>query len=305
MPNIIDERDGVAAQVQESLPGPGLRSQSVMFTFLGDHVYGHPLCVFSGSFIEVFARVGVSEEATRSTLSRMVARGLLRRQRHGRRVYFGLTLRTVEILKDGRRRIWHTGVVNDVPGDRWTLIGFSLPESWQRQRHELRSRLIWAGFGPLQNGLWISPAEVDVEAVVRDLDLGPDANVKVFSAEPREPTDMERVIRDAYDLDGLGGRYRDFLDRWDRADPMPEAPDHLARSLVMLTEWLRIIRTDPRLPVRYLPRGWPAGRAQRVCHTLHERFRDEARAIAARLMDTVPDTAGPAGQDGDSRHTLA
>ncbi|WP_344940149.1 PaaX family transcriptional regulator [Sphaerisporangium flaviroseum] len=263
----------------------------MMLTFLGNHVYDRPVCVFSGSFIDVFARVGVSEEATRSTLSRMASRGLLRRQRHGRRMYFGLTPRTLEILRDGERRIWHTGVVNDTAEDRWTLIGFSLPESWQRQRHELRSRLIWAGFGPLQNGLWISPAEVDVESVVRDLDLGPDANVKVFLAEPREPTDMERLIRDAYDLDHLGGRYRAFLDRWDRPAPMPEAPDDLARSLVMLTEWLRIIRTDPRLPVRYLPRGWPAEHAQRVCRALHERFRGEALAIATHVLETVPDAA--------------
>jgi phenylacetic acid degradation operon negative regulatory protein len=277
-----------------------------MLTFLGNHVYGRPVCVFSGSFIDVFARVGVSEEATRSTLSRMVARGLLRRQRHGRRVYFGLTPRTLEILGDGARRIWHTGVVNDAADDRWTLIGFSLPESWQRQRHELRSRLIWAGFGPLRNGLWIAPAEVDVEAVVHGMNLGPDPDVKVFLAEPREPTDMQRVVRDAYDLADLGTRYRDFLGRWDRPDPMPEAPDHLARSLVMLTEWLRIIRTDPRLPVRYLPRDWPAERAQRVCHALHDGFREEALTIAARVLDVVPD-AVPAvvGQNSDSRHGLA
>jgi hypothetical protein len=40
---------------------------------------------------------------------------------------------------------------------RWTLLSFTLPEFWQRQRHELRTRLLWAGFGPLQGGLWIAP----------------------------------------------------------------------------------------------------------------------------------------------------
>lgn len=280
-------------QTEASFTGQALRSQSVMLTFLGNHVYGRDLCVFSGSFIEVFARVGVSEDATRSTLGRMAGGGLLRRRRQGRRVYFGLTPRTVEILQDGERRIWHTGVVNDAEDDRWTLIAFSLPESWQRQRHELRSRLVWSGFGPLQNGLWIAPSGVDAEAVIRGLDLGPDANVKAFHAEPCGPTDMQRLLRDAYDLDALGGRYRDFLERWDRCEPMPEAPDDLARSLVMLTEWLRIIRADPRLPVRYLPHDWPAERAQLVCHSLHDRFRGEALAIAGRILDTVPDDDPP------------
>lgn len=215
-----------------------MRPQSVILTFLGDHVYGRGICVSSGSFIEAFAKVGISEEATRSTLTRMVRRDLLRRQRSGRRMYFGLTPTSTEVLKDGERRIWHSGVVNDADEDRWTLIGFSLPESWQRQRHELRSRLVWAGFGPLQNGLWIAPGDVDAARVIEDLG----ANVKVFAAEPRHPTDMQALVGDAYDLSGLGERYREFLRRWDRADPAPDAPDDLARSLTLLTDWLQVIR---------------------------------------------------------------
>ncbi|MGW0807364.1 PaaX family transcriptional regulator [Nonomuraea sp. NPDC002799] len=257
----------------------------MILTFLGDHVYGRGICVASRSFIEAFARVGISEEATRSTLTRMVRRGLLRRQRAGRRMYFGLTPTSTEVLKDGERRIWRSGVVNDEGGDRWTLIGFSLPESWQRQRHELRSRLAWAGFGPLQNGLWIAPGEVDTARVIDDLG----ANVKVFAAEPRHPTDMQALVGDAYDLAGLGDRYRAFLRRWDQAGPVPGAPDDLARSLMLLTAWLQIIRTDPRLPLRYLPHDWPAEKAQRVCHALHERFRPEAAQVAARLLDAIPD----------------
>jgi phenylacetic acid degradation operon negative regulatory protein len=279
-----------------------------MLTFLGDHVYRRGICVSSRSFIEAFAKVGISEEATRSTLTRMVRRGLLRRRRSGRRMYFGLTPTSDEVLRDGERRIWHSGVVNDAAEDRWTLIGFSLPESWQRQRHELRSRLVWSGFGPLQNGLWIAPGEVDVTEVIDDLraDLG--ANVKVFAAEPRRPTDMQALVREAYDLEGLGRRYREFLRRWDRPDPAPEAPDDLARSLTLLTGWLQIIRTDPRLPLRHLPGDWPAEQAQRVCHALHERFRPEATAVAERLLDTVPDDslAGlDRGRDGDSDHIVA
>jgi phenylacetic acid degradation operon negative regulatory protein len=49
------------------------------------------------------------------------------------------------------------GAVNRHWDGRWTLLSFTLPESWQRQRHELRIRLLWAGFGPLQGGLWIAP----------------------------------------------------------------------------------------------------------------------------------------------------
>lgn len=268
-----------------------MRPQSVILTFLGDHVYGRGIRVSSRTFIDAFARVGISEQATRSTLTRMVRRGLLRRTPAGRRMYFGLTPASTEVLRDGERRIWHSGVVNDTDEDRWTLIGFSLPESWQRQRHELRSRLVWAGFAPLRNGLWIAPGEVDATGLTAGLGDG----VKVFAAEPRPPTDMHAVVADAYDLAGLGARYRDFLRTWDRAGPAPEAPDDLARSLLLLTGWLQIIRADPRLPLRYLPDDWPAEKAQRVCHTLHERFRPEAAEVVARILDAVPDETGRKG----------
>ncbi|OKJ81441.1 hypothetical protein AMK31_23900 [Streptomyces sp. TSRI0107] len=53
--------------------------------------------MYSGSVVDVFARAGVGEQATRSTLTRMVSRGLLRRRREGRRMYFGLTGRSAAV----------------------------------------------------------------------------------------------------------------------------------------------------------------------------------------------------------------
>jgi MHS family shikimate/dehydroshikimate transporter-like MFS transporter len=70
------------------------RPQSLMLTFLGDWVLGRDVCVYSGSVIDLFGRAGVGEHATRSTLTRMAGRGLLRRQREGRRMYVGLTERS-------------------------------------------------------------------------------------------------------------------------------------------------------------------------------------------------------------------
>src|SRR4029450_3824217 len=81
-----------------------LRPQALMLVLLGDHVSGRNVCVFSGSVIDILGRLPVSEHATRSTLTRMVQRGLLRRQRHGRRMYFGLTPRSERILGDGGAR---------------------------------------------------------------------------------------------------------------------------------------------------------------------------------------------------------
>ncbi|MER6180092.1 PaaX family transcriptional regulator C-terminal domain-containing protein [Streptomyces sp. NPDC001652] len=264
-----------------------LRPQSLMLTFLGDQVLGRDVCVYSGSVIDVFARAGIGEQATRSTLTRMVNRGLLRRQREGRRMYFGLTEHSETVLRDGERRIWQTGAVNRQWDGTWTLLGFSLPESWQRQRHDLRSKLTWSGFGPLFSGLWIAPGEVDVAELVADLGLS--AHVKVFRAHADTGMDIGAMIEETWELAELAERYEQFVRRWQPWETRaPEADEALAQRLLLQAEWLRVIRRDPRLPVKHLPDNWPAEQAEKTFRAVHERLTPFAGACAERLLDLVP-----------------
>jgi phenylacetic acid degradation operon negative regulatory protein len=242
--------------------------------------------VATSAVIDVLDRVGVSEQAARSTLSRMARRDLLRRVRRGRQAYLGLTRRSREVLHDGEVRIWRTGAVHDGWDGTWTLLSFSLPDSWQRQRHELRSRLLWAGFGPLQGGLWIAPSPVDFGVVGAGLEAT--AHVKVFAARALPPTDVDALVRDAWDLDAIAARYRAFLQRWDDPRRRPRLPDALAAQLVLQTEWLQVIRSDPRLPVQHLPADWPAEPAQRLFRALYAELDPRARAAVAAL-DVISD----------------
>ncbi|MFF8393151.1 PaaX family transcriptional regulator C-terminal domain-containing protein [Streptomyces sp. NPDC016172] len=264
-----------------------LRPQSLMLTFLGDQVLGRDVCVYSGSVIDVFARAGIGEQATRSTLTRMAGRDLLRRQREGRRMYFGLTERSEAVLRDGEQRIWQTGAVNRRWDGTWTLLGFSLPESWQRQRHDLRSQLTWSGFGALFNGLWIAPGEVDVSALVAELGLS--AHVKVFRAHADTGMDIGQMIEETWELSDLAGRYEGFVRRWQPwEDELPDADDALVLRLRLQTEWLQIVRRDPRLPVKHLPDDWPAEQAEKTFRAVHERLSPLARDASERLLDLVP-----------------
>lgn len=262
------------------------RPQSLMLSFLGVHVLNRGIAVFSGSVIDVFARIGVSEEAVRSTLTRMVKRDLLVRHRNGRRMYFGLTARSAAVLDDGEHRVWYSGAVNSDWDGTWTMVGFSLPESWRSQRHDLRSRLVWGGFGPLQNGLWVAPGVVDVPNLVDDLDLNDHLNV--FTAHTAKPTEADQIVHAAFDVPAIAERYHAFLRRWDGEFPLPDAPDDLARQLLLHTEWLQLVRQDPRLPAEHLPADWPAIRAEQVFHGLAEAYREPARSIAESVLDTIP-----------------
>src|SRR3984957_15497361 len=185
-------RGGIAAGHAPTEDG-AVRPQTLMLNLLGRYLLGRRVVVSAASVIEVSARVGVGEHAARSTLARMVNRGMLTRQRHGRAMYFGLTAQAEQILHDGEDRIWRSGAVNQDWDGYWTLLGFSLPESWQRQRHELRSQLTWAGFGPLFNGLWVAPGRVEVTRLVASLGL--ESRVKAFYAQAAPGTDIAKMVQ--------------------------------------------------------------------------------------------------------------
>ncbi|MBA2951751.1 PaaX family transcriptional regulator [Streptomyces sp. PSKA28] len=258
-----------------------------MLAFFGNHVLDEgDLCVYSGSIIDVLGRVGVGEQAVRSTLTRMVNRGMLRRQREGRKMYFGLTPQATRVLEDGRTRIWKQGAVNDDWDGSWTLLGFSLPDSWKRQRHDLRSRLTWSGFGALYSGLWIAPGNVDVSAVVSELGLAD--HVKIFHAQADQATDIELMIRDTWDLESIAARYVTFDKRWTAHLGAGSGDDPIGTRLRLVSEWLWTIRTDPRLPARHLPPAWPARPAQETFRRVAEQTAAPARRRARELLETAP-----------------
>ena len=264
-------------------PESGPRPQSLMLTFLGIHVLGHDVAVSSGSVIDVLGRVGVTEEAARSTLTRMVGRGLLERHRQGRKMYFALTPRAASVLQDGHDRVWRRGAANLDWDGQWTLVGFSLPEAWRRERHDLRSRLTWGGFGPLQSGLWVAPGAVDAAALLADLGL--DAHLRVFRGTVLKPTEASAVVETAFDTAAIAAEYRAFLERW-RA-PGAGADDALGSQLLLHTDWLELVRHDPHLPAEHLPSDWPAISAQELFQALSQVYDDVARAEAEGVLDTM------------------
>lgn len=284
-----------AISTRAESPAAGVRPQTLLLTLLGNAVLGRDIAVFSGSYLAVMGRLGVSEQATRSTLARMVDRGLLVRHRRGRKMYFGLTPRGAAVLTEGEQRLWHAGAVNRDDERRWTLLGFSVPETRRDDRHLLRSRLRWAGFGPLRSGLWIAPGIVDVAAVLPDPRLL--GHVVVFHAEPAEPADVAQMMRDAYDLPAIAAGYHRFRQRWGGPEPLPAAPDRLAQHLLLGSEWLLLLREDPRIPLRYLPAGWPAVEAEQLFRARNAELEPAARRAVEAMIDAIdvcPGNAPPA-----------
>ncbi|WPW33027.1 PaaX family transcriptional regulator C-terminal domain-containing protein [Streptomyces atratus] len=265
--------------------GTTARPQSLMMSFFGIHVLGRDIALSSACVIDAFARVRVGEDAVRSTLTRMVGRGLLERHRRGRRMYFSLTERAATVLSDGQERIWRDGAVNREWDGTWTLVGFSLPESRRRERHDLRSRLVWAGFGPVQSGLWVAPRRVDVAPLAAELGL--EDHIRAFHGEAAPPTEAGPLLHSAFDVDAIATGYRSFIDRWGGSVPPGGAADDMALQLLLHTDWLELVRDAPYLPAEHLPEDWPAARAEELFRELARRYEPGASQIADEMLDRI------------------
>ncbi len=210
---------------------PQPSAQALLLNFFAAHVLDRPggePDVPTAAAIDVCRLLGIGEHAVRSTLNRMVARDLLDRQRIGRGAVLRLTARSRAVLRDGRHRIDEVGAVRDETEVRWVLLAFNLPAAAQRERHILRTRLAWAGFGLLQGGLWIAPAPAELSGLVDDPRLAP--HLKIFTADPHTDTDIAALAASIWDLDELASAYDAFDDRWGGEHRTASSRDRAARG---------------------------------------------------------------------------
>lgn len=258
--------------------------QAVLMTMLGRYCLDDNPAIATNGHLDVLGRIGLSERAARLTLSRMVARGLLERIRRGRIAYYRITGLGGNVMRNQERRTFHDPGAAPGPGGEWTILSFSLPESQRKQRHLLRRRLAWEGFGPLRDGLWIAPGDHDLTEMYQALrEIGIDQRIEAFVGRPKF-TDVPAMISRVWALDELSELYRGFLREWDVADPAPAAADELGKDLLLISTWRQLLRETPWLPAEYLPPDWPAARCRELFRSLHEGYAPAASALVAEIL---------------------
>ncbi|HEX3790051.1 MAG TPA: PaaX family transcriptional regulator C-terminal domain-containing protein [Pseudonocardiaceae bacterium] len=261
--------------------------QSVLMTMLGRYCAEENPPIATAGYIDVLGRIDVSEHATRLTVTRMTERGLLERVKRGRVAYFRATEVALNVVRNQDTRTFAGPADSPGADGVWTILSFSMPESQRNERHLLRRRLAWEGFGLLRDGVWIAPGDRDVTAMVKQL-LGtdPDAagrQIEAFTAYPKF-TDIHGMISRTWKLAELAERYQQFLREWDVPTPAPEAVDDLGRDLLLITTWRQLLRATPQLPGRHLPSGWPADRCHDLFGALHARYEAEAARLFTELL---------------------
>jgi phenylacetic acid degradation operon negative regulatory protein len=258
------------------------RPQSLLLNFFGAVVLDAELPPLpSVTLLDLLADLGITEAASRATLKRMTQRGLLSRGQVGRTAEYSLTPLIEDVLRQARERVASAGPFEHPDGE-WTLLSYSVPESRRDLRHRVRSRLTWAGFGGLRDGLWIAPGTVDVADVLGRSDLADAAGLAdAFAARALPGTDIDRLVHRAWDVPAVRAAHVSFIETWNRP---PRVSGSMAQLTLLGTDWIALLRADPGLPAIHLGRDWPAAASTAVYRRTVEGLTPAARAALERSL---------------------
>ncbi|MDI2130053.1 PaaX family transcriptional regulator [Yinghuangia seranimata] len=260
-------------------------ARSLLMTLLGEYVLPHGGAAWTSTLLRAFEGLGVEEKSARQALARTAADGWIASERAGRRVRWVLTAPGRRLLTEGAERIYSFGAPSPPWDGRWLVVMATVPETQRKLRHQLRTKLTWAGFGSPAPGMWISPHPArapEAEEIMRELGL--DASAFSFCGAFGDIGSQRGMVDQAWDLAETAAQYEAFLDEFAGLRPRPGAEVVLAQ-VRLVHEWRRFPFLDPRLPAELLPARWIGDRAAKVFAKLHGDWQAQAQASWGALAD--------------------
>jgi phenylacetic acid degradation operon negative regulatory protein len=232
-----------------------LRVWSLIVTIFGDIVMRQgrepdPARIWTGHLLDLLERLGVDAGLVRTSLSRLVANGVLVREKSGRNTFYHLSrgstaeFATASELIYGRKLPNPTGALSLAAIDR-------VPD-----RTSARISLERDGFRFLSTTTALKPMHQHK----------PFAGVPAHCILAETPATGESAVavRDLWRIDELHMAYLDFIACF-AGKPAELSPDAAIIARVVLVHRMRrLLLRDPFLPATALPADWAGDEARRV-----------------------------------------
>lgn len=231
-----------------------LTARSVVLSVL---LGAHPAWASAAELIRLTADFGIREPTLRVALTRMVGAGDLVRSADGYRLSDRLLARQrrQDEALDPKLRGWN---------GTWTTLVITSVGIDARTRAHLRTALHAKRFAELREGVWMRPANLDLE-------LTDELRTRLRVLRARDD-DSAGLVTTLWDLPEWAHTGRQLLDEMSGA---ADVPARFAAAAGMV----RHLLADPVLPPELLPADWP-GSALRLA------YHDFAAELAARREDT-------------------
>lgn len=243
----------------------------------------------------VLSEFDVTPATVRVTMSRLKNEGWFTSRRDGRETVYSLTQTMVDVLDEGRARIF-APPARPWSGE-WTMVIYQMSEAERVERNQLRKTLAWHGFGPLTTSTWLAPGDRGAEAH-SFVDDAVSEQVDILTCTSQGSDHDRDLARRCWDLDTLAADYREFVLAH---KPLARKASRLSRTdaLVARTELISTFRhfpfRDPRLPLEIRPTPWPGDEA----HASFRRTYDELGAAARAHVSDLVGQDVPAADESD------
>ncbi|OEY66347.1 phenylacetic acid degradation operon negative regulatory protein PaaX [Marinobacter sp. X15-166B] len=267
-----------------------LRAGSLIITAYGDIIHPRGGSVWLGSLMKLLAPMGVSERLVRTSAYRLVQDGWLQTRKVGRCSYYSVTGAGLRRFQQAFEHVYSLG--NEDWDGSWCLVFLNQldPEVRAKVREELR----WLSFGSMAPGVMEHPRFSRQELIPLLQEWGALDDTIVMKTQPmeqRSPRALRRQVKDSWNLDELGLRYKRFLEKFrplwrelDNNDNLSPADCAIAR-LLLVHEYRKILLRDPLLPDELLPGDWEGRSAKHLCRNLYRAIYSRADDYLASILE--------------------
>jgi phenylacetic acid degradation operon negative regulatory protein len=255
----------------------------MLITILGEFALPAQAPVWTASLVSALGTLGVEEKAARQALARIAAEGLLDAERVGRRTRWALSDRGVQLLNEGAARIYGFMREQRRWNGHWLVLAVTVPETQRQLRHQLRTRLTWAGMGSPAPGLWVTPDERAMGEISKIItELGIFQNAMSWIGTSGEIGDPQEIVRTAWQLQEVEAAYGAFIADFSVRTPQTGA-EVFAAQVELVQAWRRFPFADPALPLELLDHEWPGPAAAATFHRCHDLWHRQAQTYWRQL----------------------
>ncbi|GAX89277.1 phenylacetic acid degradation operon negative regulatory protein PaaX [Effusibacillus lacus] len=273
-----------------------MKPQSLLFTIYGEYVRHHGGEIWVGSLTRLMGEFGMSEQAVRVAISRIVSQGWLKARKIGNRSYYSMTPRGKKRLDEAGARIYKQ--TSAEWNGKWCIATYNIPEKKRAIRDQLRKELSWMGFGMLANSTWISPHDLAerVKEIAESYNISD--HVEIFTSEYMGIGTDKQLVEKCWNLDEINDAYRKFIRQYQpqyeklreqiiRNQEISDSKCFVEKT-ELVHEYRKFLFIDPSLPDELLPDFWVGREADQLFRDYYSLLDPGAVRFFLSVFETAP-----------------
>ncbi|GAB2727828.1 phenylacetic acid degradation operon negative regulatory protein PaaX [Halomonas garicola] len=281
--------ESLVQDFQEKRP---LRAGSLIITAYGDIIHPRGGNIWLGSLMKLLHPMRINERLVRTSVYRLVQQDWLQTEKVGRCSYYSVTGTGLRRFQQAFEHVY--ALSTDDWSGSWCLVFLNQLES--ETRAKVREELKWLSFGSMATGVMEHPRFTRHELMPLLQEWGALDDTIVMQTEPleqRSPKALRRQVKESWNLDELGLRYKHFLEKfrplWHELTTYDNLSlqDCTTARLLLIHEYRKILLRDPLLPDELLPGDWEGRSAKQLCRNLYRAIYERSDEHLSSILENA------------------